>query len=264
MNQLKAGAFEIITPSSRSSPSRRSPSSTRSSTSAAPRRGAGLPRVPLHRGGQRLVGKHFYRPRLPTVAKEFEKQFPSIELVTVDKLGGWDALYKAHFADGALFDQIYQVGSDSRVSATLAPAREAARSVAACSRLRPLHGDHRRLSLLDRPPPAGDDLPQDLDDRLVALLGDRPLAALHRRLRAQLRRLVRGGADQRRLRRDPRVGALALPLPGAASSTRSSICPSRCPPPSPGSPSLASTPARAGSGATSCRSASRPRSAGSG
>ena len=30
--------------------------------------------------GQRLVGKHFYRPRLPAVAKEFAAQFPVIDL----------------------------------------------------------------------------------------------------------------------------------------------------------------------------------------
>jgi sulfate transport system substrate-binding protein len=60
--------------------------------------------------GQRLVGKHYYRPRLEIVAKEFAKQFPAIDLITVEKLGGWEALHKAHFADGAIFDQIYQVG----------------------------------------------------------------------------------------------------------------------------------------------------------
>jgi sulfate transport system substrate-binding protein len=60
--------------------------------------------------GQRLVGKHFYRPRLQIVAKEFEKQFPAIDLITVEKLGGWEALHKTHFADGGIFDQIYQVG----------------------------------------------------------------------------------------------------------------------------------------------------------
>ncbi len=111
VNQLKAGAFEIITP--------------KLSILAEPPV-AVVDKVVDKRGtraaaqayleflyteeGQRLVGKHFYRPRLPTVAKEFEKQFPTIELVTVEKLGGWDALYKAHFADGAIFDQIYQVG----------------------------------------------------------------------------------------------------------------------------------------------------------
>ncbi len=111
VNQLKAGAFEIITP--------------KLSILAEPPV-AVVDKVVDKRGtraaaqayleflyteeGQRLVGKHFYRPRLPTVAREFEKQFPTIELVTVEKLGGWDALYKAHFADGAIFDQIYQVG----------------------------------------------------------------------------------------------------------------------------------------------------------
>ena len=111
MNQLKAGAFEIVTP--------------RLSILAEPPV-AVVDKVVDKRGtraaaqayleflsteaGQRLAGKHFYRPRLPAVAKEFEEQFPAIELVTVEKLGGWEALHKAHFADGAIFDQIYQVG----------------------------------------------------------------------------------------------------------------------------------------------------------
>ncbi|RED64915.1 hypothetical protein [Cohnella lupini] len=57
--------------------------------------------------GQRLVGKHFYRPNDPAVLKEFEKQFPKLELVTIRDFGGWAAAQKKHFADNAIFDQIY-------------------------------------------------------------------------------------------------------------------------------------------------------------
>jgi sulfate transport system substrate-binding protein len=61
--------------------------------------------------GQNIAAKHFYRPRLATVAAKYQAQFPRIELVTVDEdFGGWKKTHAAHFADGALFDQIYQPG----------------------------------------------------------------------------------------------------------------------------------------------------------
>jgi sulfate transport system substrate-binding protein len=61
--------------------------------------------------GQEIAAKHFYRPRLASVAKRYEAQFPKVALVTVDEVfGGWKKAQAAHFADGALFDQIYQPG----------------------------------------------------------------------------------------------------------------------------------------------------------
>ena len=61
--------------------------------------------------GQNIAAKHFYRPRLASVAAKYESQFPRIELVTVDQdFGGWRKTHAVHFADGALFDQIYQPG----------------------------------------------------------------------------------------------------------------------------------------------------------
>jgi sulfate/thiosulfate-binding protein len=61
--------------------------------------------------GQEIAAKHFYRPRLESVAAKYEKQFPGIDLVTVDGVfGGWKKAHAVHFADGALFDQIYQPG----------------------------------------------------------------------------------------------------------------------------------------------------------
>ena len=53
--------------------------------------------------------QHFYRPRLEVVAKKYASTFPKINLVTIDQaFGGWQSAQKTHFADGALFDQIYQ------------------------------------------------------------------------------------------------------------------------------------------------------------
>jgi sulfate/thiosulfate-binding protein len=61
--------------------------------------------------GQAIAGKHFYRPRSSAVAAKYQAQFPQLTLVTVDEVfGGWKKAHAAHFADGAVFDQIYQPG----------------------------------------------------------------------------------------------------------------------------------------------------------
>ena len=61
--------------------------------------------------GQEIAARHFYRPRAATVAAKYAAQFPKLNLVTVDEVfGGWKKAHAAHFADGALFDQIYQPG----------------------------------------------------------------------------------------------------------------------------------------------------------
>jgi len=60
---------------------------------------------------QRIAAKHYYRPVDEAVAKEFAEQFPSIKLITIDQIfGGWQKAQKTHFADGGIFDQIYQPG----------------------------------------------------------------------------------------------------------------------------------------------------------
>jgi sulfate/thiosulfate transport system substrate-binding protein len=61
--------------------------------------------------GQEVAARHFYRPRLASVAAKYETQFPQVRLVTVDEVfGGWKKAHATHFADGGLFDQIYQPG----------------------------------------------------------------------------------------------------------------------------------------------------------
>jgi sulfate/thiosulfate transport system substrate-binding protein len=61
--------------------------------------------------GQEIVAKHYYRPRSAVVAAKYASQFPKVNLVTVDDVfGGWKKAHETHFADGALFDQIYQPG----------------------------------------------------------------------------------------------------------------------------------------------------------
>jgi sulfate/thiosulfate-binding protein len=59
--------------------------------------------------GQEIAAQNFYRPRSPEVAEKYSKQFPKIELFTVDDLfGGWTKAQKTYFDDGGVFDQIYQ------------------------------------------------------------------------------------------------------------------------------------------------------------
>ncbi|MET0556273.1 MAG: sulfate ABC transporter substrate-binding protein, partial [Vicinamibacteria bacterium] len=59
--------------------------------------------------GQEIAAQNYYRPRLEAVAKKYAATFPKANLVTIDEqFGGWQKAQKAHFADGGVFDQIYQ------------------------------------------------------------------------------------------------------------------------------------------------------------
>jgi sulfate/thiosulfate transport system substrate-binding protein len=61
--------------------------------------------------GQEIIAKNFYRPSDPRVYAKYSQQFPNIELFTIDKVfGGWKAAQSKFFADGGIFDQIYQPG----------------------------------------------------------------------------------------------------------------------------------------------------------
>ena len=59
--------------------------------------------------GQEIAAKHYYRPRLESVAQKFATQFPAIKVFTIDEVfGGWQKAQATHFAEGGLFDQLYQ------------------------------------------------------------------------------------------------------------------------------------------------------------
>lgn len=61
--------------------------------------------------GQNIIAKHYYRPSNPAIAAKYIKQYPQLRLFTLkDVAGDWNNAQKVHFADGALFDQIYQPG----------------------------------------------------------------------------------------------------------------------------------------------------------
>lgn len=59
--------------------------------------------------GQEIAARNHYRPRLAAAAAKHPGQFPKLNLFTVDELfGGWQKAHKTHFAEGGVFDQIYQ------------------------------------------------------------------------------------------------------------------------------------------------------------
>ncbi|MEN3364574.1 MAG: sulfate/thiosulfate transport system substrate-binding protein [Burkholderiales bacterium] len=61
--------------------------------------------------GQEIAAQNYYRPISEKVAKKYAAQFPKVKLFTIDEVaGGWTNAQKAHFADGGVFDQIYQPG----------------------------------------------------------------------------------------------------------------------------------------------------------
>jgi sulfate/thiosulfate-binding protein len=58
--------------------------------------------------GQKIAAKHYFRPRLAS-AEKYGPAFPKLKLFTVqDTFGGWQKAQATHFADGGVFDQIYQ------------------------------------------------------------------------------------------------------------------------------------------------------------
>jgi sulfate transport system substrate-binding protein len=60
---------------------------------------------------QDAAGKYHYRPRLAEAAAKYADQFPDVPLFTIDDVfGGWHKAQETHFADGGVFDQIYQPG----------------------------------------------------------------------------------------------------------------------------------------------------------
>ncbi len=59
--------------------------------------------------GQEIAAKHYYRPQMASVAAKYAQQFSKITLFTLGELfGDWQKAQKTHFADGGVFDQIYE------------------------------------------------------------------------------------------------------------------------------------------------------------
>jgi sulfate transport system substrate-binding protein len=60
--------------------------------------------------GQEIAAKHQVRPRSPALLQKYAKDFPKVNLFTIDEVfGGWSKAQKEHFDDGAIYDQILAV-----------------------------------------------------------------------------------------------------------------------------------------------------------
>jgi len=59
--------------------------------------------------GQEIAARRYYRPRLAEVQKKYAAQFPKLKLFTLAEIAGdWQKAQTKHFADGGIFDQVYQ------------------------------------------------------------------------------------------------------------------------------------------------------------
>jgi sulfate transport system substrate-binding protein len=57
---------------------------------------------------QELEAQNFYRPRDPAILAKYASNFSNVKLFTIDEeFGGWTKAQKRHFADGGVFDQLY-------------------------------------------------------------------------------------------------------------------------------------------------------------
>jgi sulfate/thiosulfate-binding protein len=62
--------------------------------------------------GQDVAARHYFRPRNAAVLERYAEQFPQLQLFTIaEAFGGWDAAHDKHFADGGVFDRIYNGGT---------------------------------------------------------------------------------------------------------------------------------------------------------
>ena len=60
---------------------------------------------------QEIAAKHQLRPRSEKLLAKYAKDFPKVNLFTIDEaFGGWSKAQKDHFDDGAIYDQILAAG----------------------------------------------------------------------------------------------------------------------------------------------------------
>jgi sulfate transport system substrate-binding protein len=58
--------------------------------------------------GQELAAQHFFRPKNQAILARYSTRYKPLELFTVNEIaGGWEKAQQVHFADGGIFDQIY-------------------------------------------------------------------------------------------------------------------------------------------------------------
>jgi sulfate/thiosulfate transport system substrate-binding protein len=55
---------------------------------------------------QEIVARNYYRPRDPQIAAKYASQYPQLNLVTIQELGGWAKVQEEHFSKTGTFEQI--------------------------------------------------------------------------------------------------------------------------------------------------------------
>lgn len=61
----------------------------------------------FNEAAQEIIARNFFRPRNPTVAEKYKRNFPSLTLLTVsDTFGSWDKAVQQHFVDGGIYDNL--------------------------------------------------------------------------------------------------------------------------------------------------------------
>ncbi|MGN1032711.1 MAG: sulfate ABC transporter substrate-binding protein [Intestinibacter sp.] len=59
--------------------------------------------------GQEIIAKNYYRPSNEKILEKYKDTFPELKLYKIDDVfGGWAKAQETHFADGGVFDQIYE------------------------------------------------------------------------------------------------------------------------------------------------------------
>ncbi|HVU89530.1 MAG TPA: sulfate ABC transporter substrate-binding protein [Pirellulales bacterium] len=65
--------------------------------------------------GQEIAAEHYYRPIDVDVLAKHAQDFPPLELFTIEKIApGWGEAITEFFADGAVFDQIYEAAAKGK------------------------------------------------------------------------------------------------------------------------------------------------------
>jgi len=63
---------------------------------------------------QEIAARHQLRPRSPALQAKYAKDFPKLNLFTIDEMfGGWSKAQKEHFDDGAIYDQVIAAAKKS-------------------------------------------------------------------------------------------------------------------------------------------------------
>jgi sulfate transport system substrate-binding protein len=62
--------------------------------------------------GQDIVARNFFRPTEAATAERYAERFPAMRLFTVDQVfGGWARAQAEHFADGGIYDRIFEAAA---------------------------------------------------------------------------------------------------------------------------------------------------------